>query len=298
MKQSKTRNTLFHSRNRRLSTFVDISACVLLVSLMLLFVYRSIGVLHYNWEWKLVVQGLFRRNGILLSGFLTTLRLSFWSSLIALLIGTAIGIGRLSASPFFRLVSSSYVHTIRNLPPLVLVFLFYFFFSSQLLDPLGIDQALRRSSPLLQKIVTAVFAPPGQASAFLSALLTLGIYEASYIAEIIKSGIRSIDRGQWEASYALGFSSLDRLRYIILPQAFRRVLPALAGQLISTMKDSSIVSVISIAELTFQGMELSAATYRTFEIWIAIMLLYFLLSFSCSHAVGKLERRLRRRYSD
>jgi polar amino acid transport system permease protein len=88
------------------------------------------------------------------------------------------------------------------------------------------------------------------------------------------------------------------MRFVILPQALRHVLPALAGQFISTMKDSAIVSVISIGELTFQGMELTAATYRTLEIWISVTLLYFILTFSFSQVIGFMERRLRARYSD
>ncbi|MCK4622153.1 MAG: ABC transporter permease subunit [Desulfuromonadales bacterium] len=86
------------------------------------------------------------------------------------------------------------------------------------------------------------------------------------------------------------------LRHIILPQAFQRMIPPLAGQAISTIKDSAIVSIISIQELTFQGMELMAATYLTFEVWITVTLLYFLLTYSCSWLAGRLELRLRRAY--
>ncbi len=214
------------------------------------------------------------------------------------MIGTIAGVGRLSGNLFARLVSGAFVTLIRNIPPLVLVFIFYFFFSSQLLDPLGLDSIARKASPDTQRIITFLFAEPGSITAFLSAVLTLAIYEASYIAEIVRSGIQSVDRGQWEASWAIGLSRLDRMRFVILPQALRHVLPALAGQFISTMKDSAIVSVISIGELTFQGMELTASTYRTLEIWISVTLLYFILTFSCSQAIGLMERKLRARYSD
>jgi ABC-type amino acid transport system permease subunit len=98
----------------------------------------------------------------------------------------------------------------------------------------------------------------------------LAVYEGAYITEIIRAGIQSIDKGQWEASSGLGFTRAQQLRYIIFPQALRRIMPPLAGQFISTIKDSAIVSVISIQELTFQGMELMAATFLTFEIWITM----------------------------
>ena len=101
--------------------------------------------------------------------------------------------------------------------------------------------------------------------------------------------------GQWEASAALGMTRRQQMRHIIFPQAFRRILPPLAGQFISTIKDSAIVSVISIQELTFQGMELMAATFMTFEIWITIMVLYLILCLVCSLSVERLELFLERK---
>jgi polar amino acid transport system permease protein len=140
-----------------------------------------------------------------------------------------------------------------------------------------------------------LFAQPSRFSAFLSALVTLAIFEAAYIAEIVRAGIESIERGQWEASHALGLSWWQQMRHIILPQATQRILPPLAGQFISTIKDSAIVSVISIQELTFQGMELMSATYLTFEVWITITVLYLLLTLTLSLAVGRLEVFMRKR---
>ena len=135
------------------------------------------------------------------------------------------------------------------------------------------------------------------ANPFLSALITLAIFEGAYITEIIRAGIQSIEQGQWEASSALGFNSLQRMRYVILPQAIQRILPPLAGQFISTIKDSAIVSVISIQELTFQGMELMASTYLTFEIWITITILYLTLTLSCSSIVDRFEKHFQKRHS-
>jgi polar amino acid transport system permease protein len=218
-------------------------------------------------------------------------RLSVWTIILATLIGTATGFCRISESLFKRLIGSSYVQLIRNLPPLVLVFIFYFFIGDQLMTALGVDDFVRSQSEGVRTVLSFLVAPPGSVSAFASAVITLSLYEGAYIAEIIRAGIQSIEKGQWEASYSLGLSWWQQMRFVIMPQAVQRTLPPLAGQFISTIKDSAIVSVISIQELTFQGMELMAATYRTFEIWITIAVLYFVLTFSCSLGVRWLEKK-------
>jgi polar amino acid transport system permease protein len=154
---------------------------------------------------------------------------------------------------------------------------------------LGIDDFLRSSSLRTQRIFEMLFAPPLFASAFISALFTLAIFEGAYITEIVRAGIESVEKGQWEASHALGLSKYHTMRHIILPQAMQRLLPALAGQFISLIKDSAIVSVISIQELSYQGTQLMASTYMTIEIWITITALYLLMTLTFSLGVGKLE---------
>ncbi|ACV67775.1 amino acid ABC transporter permease [Desulfohalobium retbaense] len=259
--------------------------------------------LAYKWQWEVIPQYLVRYDeqaghwvpNLLLQGLLTTIRLSFWSTLLATCIGVVMGLFRVSPSLFKRLIAQSYVVLSRNLPPLVLVFLLYYFFSDQLLPSLGLQEMVGRFPPLAQKIIALVFAEPAQLMTTISAVVTLALYEGAYITEIVRSGIQSIERGQWEAAYALGLSKFEQLRYVILPQAVRRVIPPLTGQFISTIKDSAIVSVISVPELTFQGMELMAATYLTFEVWITVTVLYFLLTFSCSLLARRIEVFLQKR---
>jgi polar amino acid transport system permease protein len=193
------------------------------------------------------------------------------------------------------MVSRTYVELSRNLPPLVLIFIFYFFISDQILPAIGLDAMVRGTSPRVQAVLSFLFARPSLFASFISALITLAIYEGAYISEIIRAGIQSIERGQWEAAFALGLNRWQRMRHIILPQAAKRILPPLAGQFISTIKDSAIVSVISIQELTFQGMELMASTYMTFEVWITVTLLYLLLTLGCSLGVARLEFLMHRR---
>jgi polar amino acid transport system permease protein len=258
--------------------------------------------LHYEWHWTAFPQYLFRYDeamgrwvpNMLVQGLVTTIRLSLWGMILATVIGVTMGLCRVSRRLFNRLIGGTYVGLIRNVPPLVLIFIFYFFVSSQIMPILGVDARVASATEGTQRILAFLFAPPALFSTFLSALMTLAVFEGAYIAEIVRGGIQSIDRGQWEASSALGLTRWRQLRHVIMPQAVRRILPPLAGQFISTVKDSAIVSVISIQELTFQGLELMAATFLTFEIWITIALLYLMMSLILSLGVERLEIRLRR----
>ncbi len=264
--------------------------------------HRVIEDLHYKWDWVSMPQYLLRYDeeggrwvpNMLLQGLLMTIRLSLWGTILATFLGTAMGLLRVSRRLFGRLVARTYVEVMRNSPPLVLIFLFYYFLSGQVMTALGIDTILTGMSEDTQSLVALLFAPPSRFSAFASALITLAILESAYITEIIRAGIQSIEKGIWEAGHALGLSRWQLMRRVILPLAAQRIIPPLAGQFISTIKDSAIVSAISIQELTFQGMELTAATYLTFEVWITVTVLYLVLTLSLSVALGRVEKYLRR----
>jgi len=264
--------------------------------------YRVTAGLHYKWDWAAIPQYVCRydaeTNGwvpnLIMQGLFTTIRLSVWGTILASIIGTVMGLCRISRSLFNRLIGRTYVELIRNLPPLVLIFIFYYFFSGQIMTALGVDEFVQSRSEFTRALLEFAVASPSTFSAFLSALMTLAIFEGAYITEIVRAGIQSIEKGQWEASRALGLTRWQQMRYIILPQAMQRILPPLAGQFISTVKDSAIVSVISIQELTFQGLELMSATYLTFEVWITIAVLYLILSLVLSLGVERLEIYMRR----
>ena len=270
-----------------------------LISLILaavVFIVQRVGVeMRYRWQWPVIFQYLVYLDGerwaagTLLQGFLTTIKLSLWATALATLLGTVMGLFRVSHGLFYRLIAGSYVGMVRNLPPLVLVFIVYFFIGERIMILSGAEHFFRAASPEVQKTLAILFAPPARLTGFLAGLATLVLYEAAYITEIVRAGIQSIENGQWEAGHALGLSRCQQLHHVILPQALQQILPALAGQLISTIKDSAIVSVISIPELTFRGLELMSATYLTFEVWITITALYFLLTFTCSLGVKRLE---------
>jgi polar amino acid transport system permease protein len=129
-------------------------------------------------------------------------------------------------------------------------------------------------------------------SRFSAGVLALAIFAGAYVGEIVRAGIQSVHRGQMEAARSLGMTYPQAMTYIILPQAIKRVLPALAGQFISLIKDSSLVSVIAITDLTKAGREVITNTFATFEIWFTVAAMYFLLTFTLSLFTKYLERRL------
>jgi polar amino acid transport system permease protein len=159
---------------------------------------------------------------------------------------------------------------------------------------LGLEPFVRSRSPQIQAALAVLFSPVSRFIQFLSAVVTIAAFEGAYITEIIRAGIESVERGQREAAYALGLSWLDQMRLVILPQAIKRILPALAGQFISTIKDSAIVAAISIQELTYQGMQLAVSTHFTFEVWLMVAVLYLVLTLSLSLGVSRLEKSLRK----
>jgi len=280
-------------------SIVDCAVIIIIVLVLFLFVLRSGALAGYNWNFSAMqpyffyfdeITGHLRAN-VLIKGIITTIKLSSWAILLGFFLGTLSGVMGAVGSFEQRLISRVYVETVRNIPSLVLVIIFYFFVSSQFLDAMLLDRWLRQSPDLVQKITAFFFAGPRQINAFISAAAALGIYEGAYVSEIVRGGIISIQKGQWEASMSVGLDRKRALLLIILPQAFRKTAFPLAGQFISTIKDSAIVSVISIQELTFQGMELMSATFLTFEIWITITLLYFILTFSLSSSIAILERK-------
>lgn len=288
---------------RRSITLLDAFLLALLLCAAGFVFFRIAARLNYTWNWATIPQFLFRYDqetdhwvaNYLVQGLLTTVRLSIWSSLLALFLGLGLALARTGRVLYWRLVSRTAIESMRNLPPLVIIFLFYFFLADQVLPPLRLDALIASSPSVVRQGLAALFAPPEQMAAFLSAVLTLAVFESAYVAEILRAGIESIGRPQWDGAKALGLTRGQCLRHVILPQAVRRVLPPLAGQMISLIKDSAIVSVISIQELTYQGTQLMASTYLTIEVWLTVAALYFLLTFPCSLAVDRLDLRLNSR---
>ncbi len=286
--------------SRRSLTILDIVVLSTVIGGVAFVIYSLSYRLNYKWDWSVIwtymvkfdkQTGQWHMN-VLLQGLITTIKLSIWAMILAGLIGAWMGFMRTSTRLFNRMVGTSYVELIRNLPPIVLVFIFYFFVSDQIMPLLGIDELARNSTGNSKEVLTFLFTQPQLLTQFLSGVFTIALFQGAYIAEIVRGGIQSIDRGQWEASSALGLTRWKQMRLVILPQAIKIMLPPLANEFINTIKYSSIVSVISIQELTFQGFQVMATTQVSIEVWLTITAMYLILCFSLSVLVSLLEKRL------
>ena len=210
--------------------------------------------------------------GIFLVALWVTLKVSILAILAGTVIGLLTGLARISENPALRWASVVYIELIRGSPLLVQIYLWYFVLGKMLND------------------ILAVFGVE-QVSELTFGVLALAIFVGAYVAEIVRAGIQGVHRGQMEAARSLGLSYSQAMRKVILPQAFRHILPPLAGQFISLIKDSSLLGVISVRELTKATREIVTSSLQPFEMWITCAVLYLILTFSLSLVVKYLERR-------
>ena len=287
-----------HRKRLRLS-WVDYLVFAVLITATAYVVYRVDAVLEYRWDWSGIPNYLYRWDeeqqrwvaNLLMQGLYTTLRLALWGIVLAAIVGVAFGIMRTGKRLFPRMLSRVYVELVRNIPPLVFVFIFYFFVSSQIMPLLGIEEFVRDADPETLAWLEILFGPTTLIPNVISGVLCLAMFEGAYLAEIVRAGIQSVPRTQAEAGFSIGLSRRQLMRYVILPQAVQRVVPPLAGQFISLLKDSSIVSLISIQELTYLAMETAVSTTRMFEVWITVAALYFGVCYACALLFNRFERR-------
>ena len=193
-----------------------------------------------------------------------TIQITAISVALGMVIGLFVGIARISTITPLRALAAVYIDFLRGTPLLVQIFLIYFAL------PVILDQ---RVDP------------------FLAAITACGINSGAYIAEIFRAGIQAIDNGQMEAGRSLGLSWTQTMRYIIVPQAFKNVIPPLGNEFIALLKDSSLVSVIGFEELTRRGQLIIARTYGSLEIWLSVALIYLVMTLSISRLVAFLEKR-------
>jgi polar amino acid transport system permease protein len=264
--------------------------------------WRIVNLENYRWNWAPIPQYFLRWDSateswvanILLQGFVTTMRLTLFAMIVATALGFVIGIARVSRDPAIRLIARGYVELMRNTPPLVIIFVIYFFVTSQIVPLIGLEAWVNSLSPGARQVITFLFGDPRLIENFFAGLLCLALFEAAYIAEIVRAGIESIPKGQWEASAALGLHRRQTLRKVILPQAVARTVPPLCNQFVSLVKDSSIVSLVSIQELTFMATDIAVSTQRVYEVWITVAAMYFAVCFALALAFARLERRMAR----
>jgi len=248
---------------------IDIFKFLLLIGLLTWFLVRSSETLGYHWQWYRVPKYIFSFTdgrlvwGPLMQGLAVTFRITAISLVLAFAFGLTAALCRLSDSFLARALARGYLEVIRNSPLLVQLFFIYF-----------------------------VMGPVLDLSRFASAVLALSLFEGAYASEIFRAGIVSIHRGQWEAAYSLGLSTPDTYRYVILPQAVRRIIPPLTSQAISLIKDSALVSTIAIYDLTMQGQAIIAETFLTFEIWFTVAAIYLIVTVILSFMVNFIETRM------
>lgn len=202
---------------------------------------------------------------LLIVGAGITIQITAISVGLGLIIGMFVGIARICNIKVLRALAAIYIDFLRGTPLLVQIFLIYFAL------PMVVGQ---RVDP------------------FVAAITACGINSGAYIAEIFRAGIQAIDAGQMEAGRSLGMSWVQTMRYIIVPQAFKNIIPPLGNEFIALLKDSSLVSVIGFEELTRRGQLIIARTYGSLEIWITVALIYLVMTLTISRLVSYMEKRL------
>ncbi len=216
------------------------------------------------------------KPGILLQGLWITFTVSLWAIAIGIFLGVITGLCRISDNPALRWWSVLYIEFIRGSPLLVQIFIWYFVVGTV------VDELLRQFG------LSAI-------PQFWYGAIALAIFTGAYVAEIVRAGIQSVSRGQTEAARSLGMTNWQCMQRVVLPQAFRRIMPPLAGQFISLIKDSSLLGVITVRELTKMTREAITSSLQSLELWFVCALLYLALTFALSLFVQYLERRAVRR---
>jgi polar amino acid transport system permease protein len=262
--------------------------------------YSIEGTLNYKWRWELIpgyIVGWHSTReeyfaNLLLQGLMATLRISIYASMLALILGTILGVARCSTNLTIRMLARTYLEFLRNIPPVVVVFIFFFFLSQQLIDALDLA---RWSRNIARQDDIAVweffFGDMRRFPSLISGVIVLALFESAFVGEIVRAGIQSVPKGQREAARSIGMSKTQELRYIVLPQAMKKVIPPMANQFITLIKDSSIISLISVQELTYKTVELVASSRMIFEAWITTAAFYFVICFGLSRLFARLEKK-------
>ncbi len=233
-----------------------------LVCLLLALVFGfSFHQLHYHWNWAAVYK--YRRQFVV--GWLTTVWISLAALGLSTLIGLSFALGQRSRFLPLRSFSQIYVEAIRGTPLLVQILIFFYVVA----DAVRVENR------------------------YLVGILTLAIFSGAYLTEVIRAGIESVGKSQLESALAIGLTGAQTFRYIVFPQALRQTLPPLAGQFVSLIKDSSLLSVIAISEFTLNAQEVNSYTFSTLESYLPLAAGYLLLTLPISLWTRWLEKRMR-----
>jgi len=230
--------------------------------------YVGAVAMGYNWQWYRVPQYFYEvtedgfQLGEIVIGLWKTITLSAAAFAIAVAMGLLVALMRMSGLIVCSGVAVVFLEIVRNIPLLVLLYLFYY-----VLGPIfGFDR-------------------------YTASILCLGVFHAALVSEIFRGGINAVHKGQWEGATSIGMSQAQAYRYIIFPQAIRFMLPPMTGEAVSMIKSSAIVSVIAVAELTTIGRNIISDTFMSFEIWFTIALVYLVVTLILSIGVSYVEKR-------
>lgn len=208
----------------------------------------------------------------IIPGIRITFGATFVSFLIALILGLFLGIGRISENKFLSTISRTYIEFVRGIPILILIFTMAFVVVVDAAEFFNINN--------------------GNVPMIIRAIIALSVFYGAYIAEVFRAGIESVPVGQREGGASLGLSKRQVMRHIVLPQAFRNMLPALGNDFISMMKDSSLLSVLAVQDLTYKGRLYSGSTFRFPETYLVLTVLYLCITLLLSSLQRQLEKKL------
>ena len=237
--------------------------------------------MNYQWNWGVFLQPTAAGDDIylgwMLSGLQMTVKISLSAWLIALLLGAVIGVLRTVPNRFLSGLAATYVELFRNVPLLVQLFIWYFVLPE--LVPASLGDAYKQSHPVFQQ--------------FLAAMVCLGLFTSARVAEQVRSGINALPRGQKNAGLALGFSLPQVYRHVLLPMAFRLIVPPLTSEFLNIFKNSAVCSTIGLLELAAQGRQLVDYTAQPYESFIAVTVAYVAINIIVMTLMKKLEDKVR-----
>ena len=250
------------------STPVSIIIYCFIVGAILYSSFTGAQSMGYNWQWYQIPKYIYTYTedgfqfGELMLGLWKTITLSFTAFVLAMVIGLLVALLRLSGLVIGTKVAICFLEFVRNVPLLVLVYLFYY-----------------------------VLGPVFKYDRYTASILCLAVYHSALISEILRAGINAVAQGQWEAAKSIGMNKTQMYRYIILPQSIRFMLPPMTGEVVHMVKSSAIVSVIAVAELTTLGQNIISDTYMAFEIWFTIAIIYMIVIMILSIGASLVEKR-------
>jgi polar amino acid transport system permease protein len=252
------RNTsaTFSSEGKKIN--VTLSLAMAAGSIIIL--YLILSRMEYPWNWRVTWD----YRSLYVQGFYNTIMISAGAICLGFFLGLAGGLARISDNSFAREAARLYVIFFRGTPLLIQIYIFYFCLAS------------------------AIYYD----NAVVIGIVALAAFSGAYITEIVRGGIESIAKGQIEAALSTGLGKWQAMRYVVFPQAFRRIIPPVTGQFVSLIKDSSLLSVISVRELTKASEIINATTYKTFEAYLPLAFMYLLLTYPLSYLTQRLERKM------